>query len=171
MKCLYKKTHLIICFLVTGYLHLGGLRTALYNLLFARCNGGQFILRIEDTDQARVVPGAIEQLERDLAWAGVVPDEGPTAGGAYGPYIQSQRRHLYNTQAQILVDQDKAYPCFCSEKRLELLRREALRLRQVPKYDNKCRALSNEEAQSKIQAGHPHCIRFKVKFWYFYFEL
>lgn len=147
---------------LTGYLHLGGLRTALYNLLFARCNGGQFILRIEDTDQARVVPGAIEQLERDLAWAGVVPDEGPIAGGAYGPYIQSQRTHLYNTQAQILVDQEAAYPCFCSEKRLELLRREALRLRQVPKYDNKCRSLSKEESQSKIRQGHPHCIRFKV---------
>jgi len=143
-------------------LHLGGLRTALYNALFARSRGGQLILRIEDTDQARVVEGAVQQLERDLAWAGLEADEGPSAGGAYGPYIQSQRVHLYRAQAQILVDRAAAYPCFCSEKRLELLRREALRMRQVPKYDNKCRTLSQDEVRQKIDAGLSHCVRFKV---------
>ncbi|XP_059490310.1 probable glutamate--tRNA ligase, mitochondrial [Neocloeon triangulifer] len=146
----------------TGYLHLGGLRTALYNFLFAKSHGGQFVLRIEDTDQSRTVPGAIEQLERDLRWAGLSPDEGPTAGGSYGPYIQSERVHLYKNQAQILVDSGFAYPCFCSEKRLDLLRKEAIRMREIPKYDNKCRSLTKEEAQQKINSGHPHCIRFKL---------
>lgn len=82
-------------FLITGYLHLGGLRTALYNYLFAKSHGGTFILRIEDTDQSRVVPGALQQLEKDLEWAGIISDEGPSPGGSFGPYVQSKRVNLY----------------------------------------------------------------------------
>lgn len=78
-----------------GYLHLGGLRTALYNYLFAKSKGGTFVLRIEDTDQTRIVPGALHKLEEDLAWAGIIPDEGPSAGGEFGPYVQSERIDLY----------------------------------------------------------------------------
>lgn len=118
----------------TGYLHLGGLRTALYNFLFAKSQGGQFVLRIEDTDQTRLVPGAMQQLEQDLTWAGLVPDESPSLGGSYGPYVQSERLHLYQGQAQNLLQSGAAYRCFCSERRLEMLRKEALRQRQVYEY-------------------------------------
>jgi glutamyl-tRNA synthetase len=117
--------------LFLGFLHLGGLRTALYNFLFAKSQGGQFVLRIEDTDQTRLVPGAVQQLEDDLHWAGVIPDESVTTEGSYGPYIQSQRLHLYQGQTQILLNSGAAYRCFCTERRLELLRKEALRQRQV----------------------------------------
>ncbi|WP_146657081.1 glutamate--tRNA ligase family protein [Candidatus Hodgkinia cicadicola] len=81
--------------LSSGFLHLGGLRTALYNYLLAKSKGGTFILRIEDTDQTRIVPGAVQKLEEDLAWTGITPDEGPSVGGRYGPYVQSQRVDLY----------------------------------------------------------------------------
>lgn len=118
-------------FVFPGFLHLGGLRTALYNFLFAKSQGGQFVLRIEDTDQTRLVPGAVQQLEDDLHWAGVIPDESVSKEGSYGPYIQSQRLHLYQGQAQILLNSGAAYRCFCTERRLEMLRKEALRQRQV----------------------------------------
>ncbi|XP_033208397.1 probable glutamate--tRNA ligase, mitochondrial isoform X2 [Belonocnema kinseyi] len=146
----------------TGYLHLGGLRTALYNYLFARKNNGTFILRIEDTDQTRVVPEAVEQLHDDLLWAGIIPDEDPIRFGPTGPYVQSERLEIYGEQVIKLLENGSAYHCFCSERRLEMLRREAARASQVPKYDNRCRHLSQENVKEKLKNGEKHCIRFKL---------
>ncbi|KAF2889868.1 hypothetical protein ILUMI_16306 [Ignelater luminosus] len=146
----------------TGFLHLGGLRTALYNFLFAKSHKGKFLLRIEDTDQTRIVEGAREQLQKDLNWAGIYIDEGPGLGGSFGPYIQSQRLKLYQEQVKKLLNNGSAYYCFCTNKRLDLLRLEALRARQIPKYDNRCRYLSTDEIKSKLDRNESHCIRFKL---------
>ncbi|EDW99617.1 probable glutamate--tRNA ligase, mitochondrial [Drosophila yakuba] len=146
----------------TGHLHLGGLRTALYNFLYARHLGGKFLLRIEDTDQARLVPGASERLVEDLLWAGIEIDEGPGFGGQLGPYVQSQRTETYSKAIEELLRNGTAYRCFCTERRLDLLRKEALRTRQVPRYDNKCRHLTPAEVDSLLAKETPHCIRFKL---------
>ncbi|CAL1547199.1 unnamed protein product [Lymnaea stagnalis] len=147
----------------TGYLHLGGLRTALYNFLFARSRNGKFILRIEDTDQSRAVPGAIEKLQETLHWAGVDPDEGPEVGGSYGPYIQSQRLDVYKENIQTLLNNGWAYPCFCTARRLEIMRKEAAKSGEPSKYDNRCRSISREEGQELIAKGTPHVIRLKLE--------
>ena len=144
----------------TGYLHLGGLRTALYNYLFAKSMQGKFVLRIEDTDQSRLVPGAARQLEEALAWTGIIPDESPALGGDYGPYYQSERLNIYHQYAQQLLHKGLAYRCFCSEKRLELLKRESARTKQPNKYDRKCLHLPRSEVENKISSGQPHTIRF-----------
>ncbi|ALC44841.1 maker760 [Drosophila busckii] len=146
----------------TGQLHLGGLRTALYNFLYTRHVGGKFLLRIEDTDQTRLVPGATEQLIEDLLWAGIEIDEGPGFGGDRAPYIQSQRTQLYSAAVEQLLQSGHAYRCFCTERRLELLRKEALRTRQVPRYDNKCRQLTAAQLEQLLAKGTPYCIRFKL---------
>ncbi|KAL3282888.1 hypothetical protein HHI36_006046 [Cryptolaemus montrouzieri] len=146
----------------TGYLHLGGLRTALYNYLYAKSKNGKFILRIEDTDQTRLVHGAAQQLKDDLMWAGIEIDEGPNIGGSVGPYIQSDRLQIYKEQIKTLLDNETAYPCFCTEKRLDLLRRQAVKNQEVPKYDNKCRHLSKEQISEKWKEGAQPCIRFKL---------
>ncbi|KAM7351546.1 putative glutamate--tRNA ligase, mitochondrial [Cochliomyia hominivorax] len=147
----------------TGYLHLGGLRTALYNYLYAKNQNGKFLLRIEDTDQTRLVPGAMEALIEDLQWAGIDIDEGPdTFGGNYGPYIQSQRTEIYLDSVKTLLDNGTAYRCFCTERRLELLRKEAVRTRQIPKYDNKCRHLTEKQINEHLEKQKPFCIRFKL---------
>ncbi|XP_018571346.1 probable glutamate--tRNA ligase, mitochondrial isoform X2 [Anoplophora glabripennis] len=147
----------------TGYLHLGGLRTALYNFLFAKKYNGKFILRIEDTDQTRLVPDAIQQLQNDLNWSGIEIDEGPSQGGCFGPYIQSSRLSVYREHVHFLLDKGLAYHCFCSDRRLQLLRREALRAHEIPKYDNRCRELSLDEVKTKLDKGEVSCIRFKVE--------
>ena len=103
----------------TGYLHIGGLRTALYRYLYAKKNGVKFILRIEDTDQGRYVEGAVEIIYRTLRETGIMYDEGPDVGGDYGPYIQSQRKNEYMYYAQKLVESGHAYYCFCTEERLQ----------------------------------------------------
>lgn len=146
----------------TGFLHLGGLRTALYNYLFAKKNKGAFILRIEDTDQARKVEGAVDALQEDLLWAGIQIHEGPRQNGAFGPYTQSERLNIYRDHVGILLKNESAYPCFCTDRRLQLLRREALKTQEIPKYDNRCRHLSNMEVESRIAQGDPYCIRFKI---------
>nr|XP_023014133.1 probable glutamate--tRNA ligase, mitochondrial [Leptinotarsa decemlineata] len=146
----------------TGYLHLGGLRTALYNFLFAKKHNGKVILRIEDTDQTRLVAGATEQLQRDLEWSGIHIDEGPSQGGLAGPYLQSQRLNIYREQVQVLLENGSAYHCFCTERRLQLLRREALKKQEIPKYDNRCRHLSTEEVERRLEKGEMSCIRFKI---------
>ncbi|OXU22426.1 hypothetical protein TSAR_000637 [Trichomalopsis sarcophagae] len=160
----YKKSHCRVRFAPspTGYLHLGGLRTALYNYLFARSQNGAFILRIEDTDQTRVVPGAMEQLHDDLIWAGIIPDEDPIREGPFGPYIQSRRIDIYKEQVKLLLNNGSAYKCFCSERRLEMLRKEAVKERQTPKYDNRCRHLTDQEVKDKLKRGEQYCIRFKL---------
>ncbi|XP_034946967.1 probable glutamate--tRNA ligase, mitochondrial [Chelonus insularis] len=146
----------------TGQLHLGGLRTALYNYLFARKNNGSFILRIEDTDQTRLQIGAQEKLHENLIWTGIIPDEDPIRGGPKGPYLQSERLDLYKEQVKVLLDNGSAYYCFCSDRRLELLKKEALKTRQIPKYDNRCRHLEKNEIKQKMEQEIPYCIRFKL---------
>ncbi|XP_038209367.1 probable glutamate--tRNA ligase, mitochondrial [Zerene cesonia] len=146
----------------TGYLHLGGLRTALYNYLFAKSRGGVFILRIEDTDQSRKVEGSIQALIEDLDWSGIECNEGPNRGGKYGPYVQSERLHIYQQYIQKLLDNGSAYKCFCTERRLNILKRDAIRHQRIPRYDNKCRSLSDDVIKEKMGAGIPYCIRFKL---------
>ncbi|XP_034052651.1 probable glutamate--tRNA ligase, mitochondrial [Gymnodraco acuticeps] len=147
----------------TGFLHLGGLRTALYNYIFAKKYGGSFVLRLEDTDRSRLVPGAAESIEDMLEWAGVPPDESPRRGGPVGPYLQSQRLELYRQTADQLIESKHAYYCFCSSQRLDLLNKEALRSGQTPRYDNRCRHLRAEQVQEKLDQGAPHVIRFRLE--------
>ncbi|XP_056591679.1 probable glutamate--tRNA ligase, mitochondrial isoform X1 [Triplophysa dalaica] len=146
----------------TGFLHLGGLRTALYNYLFAKQRGGTFILRLEDTDRTRLVPGAADAIEDMLEWAGMAPDESSRSGGDYGPYVQSERLELYTQAASSLLHTGHAYYCFCSNQRLELLKKEAQRNGHVPRYDNRCRHMKPEQIREKLERGVPHVIRFKL---------
>lgn len=145
----------------TGYLHVGGLRTALYNYLFARKNGGTFILRIEDTDQNRYVEGALESLLKTLEWVGLEYNEGPHQG-EFGPYIQSERTELYRKYAQELLDKGYAYLCFCTPERLEEMRQKQSAAKLAPMYDRTCLKLSPEEIEKKKQAGLPYVIRQKI---------
>lgn len=147
----------------TGMIHIGGLRTVWINYAFARSQNGKFVLRVEDTDRTRILPGALENLREMLNWLGVVPDEGPWTGGSFGPYVQSERSHIYKEQVEKLLENGSAYRCFCTPKRLELLRREAMRRREKPGYDNYCRSLSTEEMDEKLKAGLPFVVRLKIK--------
>ena len=146
----------------TGFLHVGGLRTALYNYLFARHHGGKFVLRIEDTDQTRKVEGAVENLVQTLRWAGIEYDEGPDRDGGYGPYVQSQRLGIYHSHVRELIDRRHAYYCFCTAERLEGVRRKQLSLKQSVAYDRHCRGLPAEEAARMVAGGTPHVVRMKV---------
>lgn len=143
----------------TGYLHVGGLRTALYNYLFAKKNNGVFVLRIEDTDRARYVEGAVDNLIDALKWAGLEYDEGPKKGGDYGPYIQSERINLYNKCAEELINQGKAYYCFCSAERLDALRKEQEKTGKQTKYDKLCLSLRKEEIEKKLKNGEKYVVR------------
>src|SRR3989338_1150905 len=125
----------------TGYPHVGSIRMALFAWLFARHNGGKFIVRIEDTDVARTVEGAVEAILDGLKWVGIDRDEGPGVGGNYGPYFQSQRLELYHKAAARLIAQDNAYPCYCSLERLDEMRQEQTRRKVPPGYDRRCRSL------------------------------
>lgn len=146
----------------TGYLHIGGLRTALFGYLAAKAMGGKFILRIEDTDQAREVPGAVENLIKAFDWAGINFDEGPHVDGGFGPYTQSQRVGIYNKHIQELLDKGEAYHCFCTPERLEKMRAEQQEKKQAPRYDRVCRNLSKEEVEEKLKNGERHVIRQKM---------
>ncbi|MBQ4423912.1 MAG: glutamate--tRNA ligase [Clostridia bacterium] len=146
----------------TGYMHLGNLRSALYTYLYARANGGKFILRIEDTDQSRYVPGAVDVIYRTLKSIGMQWDEGPDIGGDYGPYVQSERKNLYLPYAEQLVKAGKAYYCFCTEEELSSRREEAQKRGETFKYDKHCLHLSPEEVQRRIAAGEPYVIRQNV---------
>lgn len=143
----------------TGYLHIGGLRTALYAWLYARKMGGDFILRIEDTDQGRLVEGACDIIYSSLKATGLDYDEGPDVGGKYGPYIQSDRQEIYKEYAHKLVEMGAAYYCFCTKERLDGLRAEREANGGVFKYDKHCMQLSKEEIQAKLNAGEPYVIR------------
>ncbi|XP_039205597.1 probable glutamate--tRNA ligase, mitochondrial [Crotalus tigris] len=147
----------------TGFLHLGGLRTALYNYLFARKHRGSFILRLEDTDQSRVVSAASESIEDALEWAGLPPDESPRRGGPAAPYQQSLRCDLYKKYTELLLEKGAAYRCFCTPQRLELLKKEALRSQQTPRYDNRCRHLKPTEVAEKISQGVDYVVRFHLE--------
>ncbi len=143
----------------TGFLHLGGLRSALYGYLFARKNNGSFILRIEDTDQERYVEGATQVIYDTLRDCGMNWDEGPDVGGQYGPYIQSERKDLYLPYAKQLVESGHAYYCFCTKEELEERRQAAEARGEVFKYDKHCLRLTKEEVQAKLDAGIPYVIR------------
>ncbi|XP_039270239.2 nondiscriminating glutamyl-tRNA synthetase EARS2, mitochondrial-like [Styela clava] len=149
----------------TGFLHIGGLRTALLNYLFVKSQkgGGQFIIRIEDTDQSRIVPGVVENLLNQLKWAGITPDEGPGIGGDFGPYVQSERLDIYEKYANQLLDNGIAYKCFCSERRLEILRRDQMQRKERSRYDNRCRNLSESEIEEKLDLGMPYVLRLKLQ--------
>lgn len=146
----------------TGYLHLGGLRTALYAYLMAKKNNGTFILRIEDTDQARYVEGAVEVIYRTMKDIGLDWDEGPDVGGDYGPYIQSQRKDMYLPYAHELVKKGKAYYCFCTKEELEERKAQAEAEGKVWKYDKHCASIPYEEARKRVEAGEPYVIRQNV---------
>ena len=146
----------------TGLVHVGSLRTALYNYLFARHTGGVNILRIEDTDQTRYVEGAVENLLRTMEWCGITFDEGPGFGGEYGSYVQSERTELYRKHADELVTNGKAYYCFCSAERLDRVRKEMQAAGLPPMYDRHCRNLSADEVKAKMDAGESHVVRLRV---------
>lgn len=146
----------------TGHMHLGSARTALYDYLLARQTGGQFILRIEDTDRKRFVPGAEQELIDGMRWLGLDWDEGPDVGGAYGPYHQSERREIYQEYARKLIDLDKAYFCFCTPERLDQVHKEQMQRKETPHYDGLCRHLDPDEAARRVAAGETHVIRFKT---------
>jgi glutamyl-tRNA synthetase len=146
----------------TGRAHLGNGRTALYDYLLARQTGGQFVLRIEDTDQKRYVPGAEEELIQSLHWLGLDWDEGPDVGGPHTPYRQSERKEIYLEHARWLVEQGHAFYCFCTPERLERVRQEQLKLKQNPHYDGTCRRLDPDETARRAASGERHVIRFKT---------
>ena len=142
----------------TGFMHVGNLRTALYEYLIAKSQGGKFILRIEDTDQQRMVDGAVDVIYNTLQAAGITHDEGPDVGGDYGPYIQSQRREMYLPYAMQLVEQGKAYRCFCTKERLEALQQD----NAGGGYDRRCRDLPPQEIERLLAQGVPYVIRQKM---------
>lgn len=153
----------------TGYLHIGGLRTAFYNFLFARHHGGTFILRIEDTDRERYVPGAVESMITTLGQIGLDYDEGPVIKngtivqkGGHGPYIQSERLELYRTHVNKLIEQGSAYHCFCSKDRLDSLRHQQEIAKLPTKYDRSCLKLTKDDVAKKLQANEPYVIRLRV---------
>ena len=146
----------------TGYMHIGNLRTALYAYLLTKHDGGDFILRIEDTDQERYVEGAVDLIYRTMKETGLIHDEGPDIGGEYGPYIQSDRRNIYKEYAEKLVELGGAYYCFCDKERLDSVKEQQLAKKLSPKYDGYCRSLSKEEIQAKLDAGVPYVIRQKI---------
>lgn len=142
----------------TGYMHIGNLRTALYGYLYAKKEGGKFILRLEDTDSKRYVESAVQIIYDTLKDAGIVYDEGPDIGGDFGPYIQSERAHIYREYAQKLVELGGAYYCFCDKERIDSLKDE----NGVGRYDKHCLHLSKEEVAAKLAAGVPYVIRQNV---------
>ncbi|VUZ42042.1 unnamed protein product [Hymenolepis diminuta] len=146
----------------TGPLHIGGLRTALINYILARRDGGDFILRIEDTDQSRCSVDAFDGIIEGLKWAGLKPDEGPSFGGKFGPYIQSERLGIYHKYADHLLQTGRAYRCFCSRERLEILKNEQRRRGETVRYDNRCRHVSHKELHSNFSQDLPYVIRFKL---------
>jgi nondiscriminating glutamyl-tRNA synthetase len=146
----------------TGTLHLGSARTALYNFLFARHAGGSFVLRVDDTDAARSDAALEAGIIADLRWLGLSWDEGPDVGGPSGPYRQSERLQRHRAAAEGLLRSGLAYHCFCSEDRLEELRRAALAAGRTPRYDRRCLGLAADEARRRIDAGEPAAVRFKV---------
>lgn len=146
----------------TGHVHLGSARTALYDYLIAKQTGGQFILRIEDTDRKRYVEGAEEELINGLHWLGIEWDEGPIKGGPYGPYRQSERKDIYQKYAKELVEKGFAYYCFCSSERLKQVREELRKQKKTTLYDGNCRNIPLEEAEARIVNGEPFVIRFKT---------
>ncbi|HLU69678.1 MAG TPA: glutamate--tRNA ligase family protein, partial [Fibrobacteria bacterium] len=148
----------------TGYLHVGGARTAIFNWLFARRMGGDFLLRVEDTDRTRYDANALKELIADLKWLGLDWDEGPEKGGPHEPYFQSERLPLYQDAARRMVDEGHAYPCFCTSERLEELREQQKANNLPAGYDRRCRNLPADVAAQRVAAGEKHVVRLKAPF-------
>lgn len=146
----------------TGYLHIGNARSALFNWLFARANGGRFILRIEDTDRRRRIEGAEQVIFESLHWLGLEWDEGPDVGGAYGPYVQSHRMDLYRRYAQALLESGHGYRCYCSPERLAAMRETQQRRKESVQYDRHCRDLTEEQRAAYEHQKKPSVIRLKA---------
>lgn len=146
----------------TGDPHVGTAYIALFNVMFARQNGGQFILRIEDTDQSRCTPDSESRIFETLRWLGLDYDEGPDVGGACGPYRQSERLEIYAKHAKQLVDSGAAYRCFCTKDRLDELKALQRKLKQPPGYDGHCRYMDPDEVARRLEAGEEHVVRLKV---------
>jgi nondiscriminating glutamyl-tRNA synthetase len=146
----------------TGYLHIGGARTALFNWLFARKNNGVFVLRIEDTDEARSTEEMVASITDSLEWLGLNWDEGPGVGGDYGPYCQSERKGIYAEHAEKLIEEGKAYHCYCTAEELEERKSASLAVGQAPKYDGRCRELSSAQKSIYEKEGRAASVRFRV---------
>lgn len=146
----------------TGDVHIGSLRTALYAYAYAKKNNGQFILRIEDTDQKRLVEGSADRALKIFKDFGLVYDEGPDIGGPYGPYVQTQRLNIYQKQIKELLDRGHAYYCFCTEERLEKMRQAQKTAKKIPKYDRHCLHLPPVEIEKNLKDGIPYVIRMKI---------
>jgi glutamyl-tRNA synthetase len=145
----------------TGSLHLGSIRTALFNYLLAKRTGGQFLLRIEDTDKKRTIPGAEEQLYKDLGWCGLRWDEGPVVGGPHGPYRQSERNKIYIHHVNRLLDSNHAYRCFCSAERLDTLNQSRHQKGLQLGYDRKCSSIPVDESNDRERRGEAHVVRLR----------
>ncbi|HEU0020709.1 MAG TPA: glutamate--tRNA ligase [Dehalococcoidia bacterium] len=146
----------------TGFPHIGNIRTALFNWLFARRNGGKFIVRVEDTDQDRLVPGAVDAILNSLEWLGIDWDEGPRLEGPYGPYFQSQRLELYRQATDRLTAQGNAYRCYCTRERLAEVREIQQREKRSIGYDRHCKSLTREQRQDLDAEGAPSVVRFAM---------
>ena len=144
----------------TGHIHVGNARTALFNFLFARSLGGTFVLRIEDTDLERSTVASEQLIYEDLKWLGLNWDEGEGIGGGYGPYRQTERFPLYNSCTEKLLQENKAYHCFCSKEELDAARELALKENRPPLYNGKCRNISKDEVLARINAGEKPAVRF-----------
>jgi glutamyl-tRNA synthetase len=146
----------------TGEMHVGSMATLLKNYAFAKRNGGQFILRIEDTDKVREVEGGVKAIQEIVHRYGLDWDEGPGKGGEFGPYIQSERLEIYKKEVQTLIDNDKAYYCFCSKERLAEVKEQQMANKQAPHYDRHCRVIDASEAKKRVADGEEYVIRLKV---------
>ncbi|WP_373324335.1 glutamate--tRNA ligase family protein [Tepidiforma flava] len=141
---------------------MGNIRSALFSWAFARARGGQFILRIEDTDRNRYVEGAVEAIMESLRWLGIDWDEGPDVGGPHGPYFQSERLPRYREAAELLIERGRAYRCFCTPERLDALRAAQAAAKQPPGYDGLCRRIDPAESAARAK-DEPHVIRFAME--------
>lgn len=146
----------------TGMLHLGTAYTAMRNLALAHQKGGQFLIRIEDTDRTRLVDGAVEVIFEALGWLGITNDEGPNVGGPHAPYVQSERLELYQKYAKELVDKGQAYYCFCTKERLDQVRQEQISKKELPRYDRHCRSLTAEQVKQELAKNISYVIRLRV---------
>lgn len=146
----------------TGNPHIGNIRTAMFNWLFARRNAGQFVVRVEDTDQGRITEGAVDHILDGLEWLGIDWDEGPRVGGAYGPYFQSERLERYRQAAERLIASGDAYRCYCPPERVAALRKEQARSKQRVGYDSRCRYLTDAERRAQESAGASSVLRFAM---------
>lgn len=146
----------------TGYLHIGGARTALFNYFFAKHSGGRFVLRIEDTDVERTIEDSADRMMESLKWLGLEWDEGPVVGGPAGPYQQSQRQELYQKYAQTLMDKGLAYKCYCTPEELEAEREQAMLAKKAPRYSGRCRNLTQDPIRKFEEEGRRWAIRFRT---------